>query len=212
VRLYYFTSERYGLEALRDNRLKLARIHELNDPFDVIGHLHVPPAHRRMLKKTRDGLHESMGLLCLSTTWKEPLLWGHYADKHKGICLGFDIDTEYLWAEVKYVEHRVAPVFPVDNFRSLIAVKFKAWAYEREWRALIDLSAAEADPVSGHYFMKFGRLMQLREVIVGDRCTVTRAQLARVLGPAQAGVVQKKARPAFNTFEVVEQKLKRAWK
>lgn len=34
LRLYYFTTERYALEAIRDQRLKIARLNELNDPFE----------------------------------------------------------------------------------------------------------------------------------------------------------------------------------
>ncbi len=36
MRLYHFTTARYALEAIRDQRLKVARIASLNDPFDVM--------------------------------------------------------------------------------------------------------------------------------------------------------------------------------
>ena len=37
--------------------------------------------------------------------------WAHYADGHKGLCLGFDI-SDHLLAEVNYVDERL----PVDDF------------------------------------------------------------------------------------------------
>ncbi len=36
MRLYYFTSEEYGLEAIRKNRLKISEINELNDSHDML--------------------------------------------------------------------------------------------------------------------------------------------------------------------------------
>lgn len=37
MRLYHFTSQKFGLLALKDRRLKIARINELNDPFEFLG-------------------------------------------------------------------------------------------------------------------------------------------------------------------------------
>jgi hypothetical protein len=37
MRLYHFIRERFGLEAIRDSRLKISRINELNDPFEFLG-------------------------------------------------------------------------------------------------------------------------------------------------------------------------------
>ncbi|NKK82626.1 DUF2971 domain-containing protein [Rhizobium leguminosarum bv. viciae] len=53
------------------------------------------------MDKTRQGLNVAFGLLCMSTTWQEPLLWSHYADKHKGMCLGFDVDDTH-WEPARY--------------------------------------------------------------------------------------------------------------
>ena len=36
MRLYYFTGQKYGLDAIRNRRLKVARIDELNDPFELM--------------------------------------------------------------------------------------------------------------------------------------------------------------------------------
>ncbi len=33
--VYHFTSSEFALKALRDRRLKIARINELNDPFEL---------------------------------------------------------------------------------------------------------------------------------------------------------------------------------
>ena len=37
MRVYHFIKAKYGLQDLRKRRLKIARIMELNDPFEFIG-------------------------------------------------------------------------------------------------------------------------------------------------------------------------------
>jgi hypothetical protein len=41
-----------------------------------------------------DRLDKRTGVLSLSTNWDSILMWGHYANSHKGFCIGFD--SEYL--------------------------------------------------------------------------------------------------------------------
>jgi len=75
---------------------------ELNDPFEFLGVDLSDPDFRRQIKATKKTLSESRGLLCFSKNWHNPVLWGHYADKHRGICLGFDM-PEDLPTKVDYV-------------------------------------------------------------------------------------------------------------
>jgi hypothetical protein len=205
------------MESLRDKRLKIARFSGLNDPFDFLGIGLDYPSQRHTIRQMKDLLEPSVGLLCMSTTWQEPLLWGHYADKHKGICLGFDVDGR-TWRKVNYVDVRprledfkkkfVADLTTRDIYR-ISTTKFKAWAYEAEYRRFIQLRTP--DLVTGLYFRKFSKAMRLAEVIVGDRCTATREQITRLCEHNGGNIALKKARPAFNTFEVVEQKREDMW-
>ncbi|MBL7103181.1 MAG: DUF2971 domain-containing protein [Bacteroidales bacterium] len=39
-----------------------------------------------MFKKQND----HYGILSLSAKWDNILIWGHYAEKHKGFCIGFN--------------------------------------------------------------------------------------------------------------------------
>ena len=50
------------------------------------------------------------------------------------------------------------------------------------------------------------------EVIVGDRSTITRADLAEALGDARDHVTAFKARPAFGSFDVVRNKNDALWR
>ncbi|KAA0179021.1 DUF2971 domain-containing protein [Cupriavidus gilardii] len=133
----------------------------------------------------------------------------HYGDKHRGICLGFDVPDDCV-REVKYVSARVVNALMEKEFafngadedfaRELLYTKFQDWAYEQEVRAFVNLE--EQDPVSRLYFKPFGEDLVLREVILGPACTLEREQV-RALLAGYKGVTVKKARLAFNSFSVV---------
>lgn len=216
-RLFHFTSARYGLEALRDNRLKVARIEELNDPFEFFG-IAVDRDGRRELTRFKSAYDKEFGVVCLSADWKHPLLWGHYADKHRGIALGFDVymniavEIDYLDRRLTLEEFGLRSLHDLDekSMLRLLTMKFKAWEYEAEWRLHVALK--DKDTVSDLYFVEFGPQMRLAEVIIGDRSTVTRGRLKNVLGLRANEIRTFKARPGFKSFEVVENNLKDAWK
>ena len=82
------------------------------------------------------------GICCFSTIFDSILMWSHYADYHKGICLKFDVtkdpDLFNPPLEVKY--SRVLPHY--DHFISdkeiffekFIQTKYADWSYESEFR------------------------------------------------------------------------------
>src|SRR5271155_4121200 len=154
MRAYKFLDEKYGLKSLEEKRLKQSRIPDLNDPFELIPYDLTDPNFRKVFLKTRGDLNEKKGLLCFSADWKNPVIWAHYSDKHKGLCLGFEIpemngDPKNDAGYVKYVQH-LSP-FPLnfenmpdsehDSFaRSVLFTKYKDWAYEKEIRVWADLA------------------------------------------------------------------------
>jgi hypothetical protein len=87
-------------------RLKKARIAELNDPFELIAAELNKKSHRRALEGLRQTLSRDTGLLCFSESWDHLLMWSHYANKHQGICLGFDVDDKFV-ARVEYSDRRI---------------------------------------------------------------------------------------------------------
>jgi hypothetical protein len=209
MRAYYFTSAVHGLAAMRDRRLKVARIHELNDPFEFLGVELSDREFRKVLTATKRQLSERNGLLCFSKSWRHPMLWAHYADKHRGVCLGFDVNAEKL-EHVSYVNSR----FPrPDNPRSeafvhkLLYTKFAHWSYEDEYRLYVSLN----DQENGLYFVPFSDELTLRQVIVGSESPLTRTDVSGALGALASTVEQFKARPAFKSFKIVRQKSERLW-
>ena len=137
MRVYKFLNKKYGLEALRDQRLHISNIMDLNDPFEFLG-FNLSDKHvRNIFTRQKRSLSKTHGLLCFSESWQSPAQWAHYADKHKGLCLGFDIINTKL-RKVRYVENRFrSPKNKEDanNFMDkLLTRKFLHWKYEQEYR------------------------------------------------------------------------------
>ena len=216
MRVYHFVNAKYGLEDLQFRRLKIARVNELNDPFEFMARAK-NSLERAALRATKEQQSEKTGLLCFSESWENSVQWSHYADRHRGICLGFDVADE----QFKKVTYRKSPLrFDLHRFRSdavyaqdfserLVSTKFDDWRYEKEWRLYIKLDPATE--VDGRYFYDFSDGLYLAEVIVGGASSITRSQLSAALGKRDEKVRYRKARMAFNSFRVVEQLKSSLW-
>jgi hypothetical protein len=186
-RFYHFTKAKYAFDNLRNRRLKIAQLDDLNDPFELRSVNLCNPLHA-LAFEGRDsfpGLRATValrfGVLCFSEDKADVLLWAHYADRHKGICLGFDVpESEGKFEPVEYVAERFPfpepeqlerqlldqnPVFT----RTLLFTKSEAWKYEKEWRVFLPLEDRVWNECAGRdlYFKDFGSDLILREVILG---------------------------------------------
>ena len=72
-------------------RVKLSKISELNDPFELRPYDLTDPRIRQAFLTTRDEIGAERGLACFSSAWSNPVIWAHYSDNHKGLCLGFEV-------------------------------------------------------------------------------------------------------------------------
>lgn len=210
MRVYNLTSTQHALSNIALRRLKIARFNELNDPFELLA---VDVASRNLragILAKKEQVHSNEGLLCFSRSWKNPLLWSHYAEKHKGIGLGFDVPDDLL-VPVNYIQgmqklnvlSKQTSQQAIDNFlHRLRYTKFKAWEYEEELRLFVSLSGLEDQ--SGVYFIPFDEKLQLREVILGPRCDLPVNLVRNLVGGFSQKVVVTKARIAYTKFGIVE--------
>src|SRR5690242_16738151 len=106
MRLYHMTTPDACLKILKHRRLKASRFEDLNDPFELLALGTGEKMARVLLKHMKNHLNRKYCLLCFSGVWNEPLMWAHYANKHKGVCLGFDVRDD-LAAKVSYVPERL---------------------------------------------------------------------------------------------------------
>lgn len=217
MRVYHFVSAKYGLENIRKKRLKIARINELNDPFEFYGINLSDKLLRSAFNRVKSKLSLNKGLLCFSTQWHNPVLWSHYAEKHKGICLGFDIPDIHL-GKVSYTRKKLilngkVPTTPqeldLEAVEKALFTKYSHWKYESEVRCYLTLE--EIDPITKLYFAEFNDEINLKSVIVGAESNITRSELDDALGDLVPYVEKIKARLAFQSFRVVKQRNERLW-
>jgi hypothetical protein len=221
MRLYHFTTARYGLEDIRHRRLKVARIGDLNDPYEFLQVASRSPKTRGRYQYLKRSLAEYMGMLCFSESWRNPVQWSHYADRHRGICLGFEITkSEFGFIISSTYRTRCRPADAMQDYgpaaishmMDLLTLKFRHWDYEQEHRLFVKLE--EQDEDSSLYFYDFstGGQISLREIIVGARSPVSPEEVADALGTLRSTVPARKARLAFRKFEVVRQRDADLWR
>jgi len=218
MRLYHFVKEKYGILDLEMRRLKLARIADLNDPFEFTPACSDTKA-RKVIADFKRRAHAKIGLLCFSARQDNPVQWSHYADGHKGMCLGFDVPDNHV-AQVEYALTR-----PLADMQKLFAnetsgedemnrwlnVKYEHWRYEQEWRAAFELDPANQHP-DGNYYEEFSSNLRLREVMVGVRSALTRLDVNNLLGDLAEHVQIGKARISFQeAYRVVHQRNRKIW-
>jgi len=202
MRAYNFLTAPFALKCLYEKRLTISTIHDLNDPFELIPYDLSDPEFRDAMHRTRDKLARSRGLLCFSANWHDPVIWAHYGDKNRGMCLGFELPEDTA-KPVEYLTERLS--FPKtslltnDYAESMLFTKYNSWKYEQEIRMWATLE----DEEDGLYFKDFDDTLRLVDVIVGARCTVPKAAIVRALGPLTTEINLIKARAGFKKFEIV---------
>ena len=100
-----------------------------------------------------------------------PLMWSHYGDQHRGVCLGYSIPSA-SGLEIRKVEYGGSRLVSARDVQAMVrgdddakrrvdeAVLFRKarpWRYEREWRAV----GPRGEQDSG---------LELEEVLFGMRC------------------------------------------
>jgi hypothetical protein len=211
VRAYHLASFDHAVSAISLRRLKVARFSEVNDPFELAA-LNVKSREPRKalatFKRRIDGTH---GLLCFSKTWKNPVLWSHYASGGRGIALGFDLgpiigerkvmDVTYQDLKLDWFRDGQPATITEAQEKLLLVTKFEHWKYEDECRALIKLSHAIID--GKFFFVPFGSGLRPREVLLGPLCSSTVVEpIRRLTRDTTPEAEVKVARLGYKLFEV----------
>ena len=169
---YHFLSSRNAIHDLERKMIRVSPLETLNDPFELSPWLRYGDIKvRKGFHDVRKAISKKDGLLCFSKSWSKPLLWGHYADKHKGIAIGFET-SNYEILKVNYVTERVKLELTGDRekneklFRDKLAsVKYQKWDYESEYRIWVRLE--NCTKIDGHYFIEFGDSLKVKEIVLG---------------------------------------------
>jgi hypothetical protein len=171
--LYKYVSFATGRAILEKNVIGFSQPQFFNDPFDLPSYPEEPSGNP--INDTFDQIRtwmknhiwtENTGILSLTRTPTNPLMWAHYANKHEGIVIGIDVVVAGLtheesnllpaqYGSVIYVSRRSSEPFigkpqtgisvgathhfPRDHYEKLQRVflhKPLCWSYEEEVRVL----------------------------------------------------------------------------
>lgn len=202
MRAYHFLSAKNALDDLRRKQIRLSEIDRLNDPFELWCSAQDDRRIRASLRAWKDEMGRQYGMLCFSRSWHSTVLWSHYSDKHRGMCLGFEVDDQCIKA-VTYVKERtdLRPPFTRETMERLLFTKYYDWSYEEELRGWFRLEKRDS---TGNYFYSFDDKVRLSEVIVGPLCDIPRVTIDALLDDFKGAIRVTKSRLAFRSFRVVQ--------
>lgn len=171
---YHFLSYKNAIDDLVKERIKVSKITDLNDPFELLPNKNFRKREKRVeYDKAREEFSDKFGLLSFCKYWDKPLLWGHYANKCKGVAFGFNVRHKEL-KQVQYICPKQRPKFEISSnikenekhFLDLAILKHEYWQYENEYRLLIDFSKCKSD--KGMHFLPLDDSLKIKEIILGS--------------------------------------------
>lgn len=187
------------LELLLNRELWFASPATLNDPFEAESSMHevldavwtrypIPPEERKIYEEYLHQQLSSAGICSFSKARKNQLMWSHYADEHKGVCIGFKehkirpqgsniypIDVTYqdnypfenIIERFNYFEQfpgmNKLNAITGDILLSILGTKYTSWKYERERRLVFAKSFAHKFEPEAVNSIAFGLRMAERD-------------------------------------------------
>ena len=191
-----------ALNILAFQRMRASRFFHLNDPFELI----CVKEYGDVMERTKSKIGETRGLLSFSNRTTNPVLWSHYAERHTGIALGFDVADgmrQPVTYQDKFLEMEFDPATgrpSIEFVNRFHSTKFLHWQYEDEVRCFVDLDPDEVE--DGKHYVPFSEALQLREIILGPLCPWSEQNVAKLAAKGNLGVVVRKAGLSKTAFEV----------
>lgn len=159
-----------SLELLINREIWFAKPDTLNDPFEcqmifkeILNSMwlkhNVDDSFKQKIEQQTEETLSISGICSFSKTRQNQLMWSHYADEHKGFCIGFNKDRlKSESPEIKELTVNYQSEYPYDDIlriinnciqnldgdfsnviiqsivRKIIQTKYTYWHYEREVR------------------------------------------------------------------------------
>lgn len=103
-----------------------------------------------IIKNVYEHFLENTGLYCLSEKKEDILMWSHYSEGHRGVCIEFDAFLDAATSrmmlfgqalKVNYSEELRPSVNAVEigqpaEYQKALLTKSSHWNYEKEWRVI----------------------------------------------------------------------------
>lgn len=112
---------------------------------------------KELLKEFVDKTKRQIRLCSFSERNDSILMWSHYSDGHKGICVQYDFQNDndiYNYLEPVYYTNNIFDITPYFGsgrvpLKIAAIIKAKDWQYEKEWR--LTFPTFDENPNNGYY-------------------------------------------------------------
>lgn len=147
----YYKLNEYSKLALENGEVWTSSPREFNDPFDCLMTLKFSENEINNIFKEWAA---NKSICCFSRNFRNILMWSHYADSHRGFCIGidnYDIENSEIFSNVIYsksfLEFDNEKIFLKHdieqgvnrNWEKILTHKALDWAYEEEVRLILEL-------------------------------------------------------------------------
>lgn len=138
----------------------------------------------RMAEKAQEifdkELARNIGILSLTESPDNLLMWAHYADSHQGFVIEFDPQSSFFTQrrsdadelgylrEVKYSDIRHSLILEKIEDFSPFLTKGDIWKSEREWRMMLPIDMCDKELSCGHHLFSFPATA-IKSIIIGSR-------------------------------------------
>lgn len=142
------------LAAIEQGYIWASSFQGMNDPMEGVFSTgkNIDPGKRRIIDQMK-WQKESTGICCFSETPTNELMWAHYADEFRGICIAYDFSNlrESLIDDAQFTRLFYSESQPRLNLtradletsvRRVLSSKSQKWSYEREWRLFASQAGA----------------------------------------------------------------------
>lgn len=152
----YQSINKLTLQNLSNQKNWVADPFEFNDPFEFsLTDKYYPNSQGNLecfqkeqltkVKRIEDEISQ-YGVVCYSSDYINNLLWSHYADNHKGMCLVFNVPEKKVPNLRKVSYSKNFPLVGITEkpeiYKEIIKVvttKSIDWSYEKEYREILNM-------------------------------------------------------------------------
>jgi len=204
MKLYHFTKKDHAMSDISNSWLKIATIEQLNDPFEFYTNITQKglDVDESSLQKIRNKFQDNLGILSFSRYSNSPVQWAHYAEEHKGVCLEFEVPSK-IPVEIKYMDTPLNIELDDANWEATYVdstkAKYEHWSYEDESRIIVNLKSKDVVKKRGLYFSRFSGDLELKSIVLGVHCHITRRERDRIL---EKGIVIHQAKLSRSEFAI----------
>lgn len=135
-----------------------------------------------------------------------PLMWSHYGDQHRGVCVGYSVplDAAGDLHKISYRGSRLVPASDVAAMvngdqaarervdKAVLTKKAKDWGYEKEWRLIGERGIRDSP-------------LEMEEIVFGMRCdTAVKYAVVKALEPGSRALKFYDIRRQTGTFRLIK--------